>query len=215
MNGLRRVDPGYRGGGDRLRFSRTEILHIAAAVAALSLAFAVLLNRGSRLHEDPVVSFLMLLVLSCFLVACSFLTHELGHKYVAQYYGAWSEFRAYPFGLAMAVFTAFMGFLFAAPGAVYIEGDITREQSGKISLAGPMVNFVIGAVAIVAWINTTGLASGIIFYLAWLNAFLGVFNMIPVKPLDGSKIIAWKWQVFAVMMAIGIAQLAFLYLYPL
>ena len=211
---LRRVDPGYRGGPDRLRFSRTEALHIFAAVAVLSIAFAILLIRGgSRLSPDGVVNFLMLLLLAGFLVSCSFLTHELGHKYVAQYYGAWSEFRAYPFGLVMAVVFSYMGFLFAAPGAVYIQGDIDKEQYGKISMAGPMMNFIIGAFSIVAWLMTTGLVSNILFQLAWLNAFLGLFNMIPVPPLDGSKIISWKWQVFAVMAAVGAAQLAFLYLY--
>ncbi len=213
LEGLRRVDPGFKGRPMGLSFSKVEIINIAIAVIVLSIAFAIMLYRGgSYLDPNDAFSFAMLLVISVLLVTCSFLIHELGHKYVAQSYGAWSEFRMYPLGLIMAIPFAFFGFLFAAPGAVYIQGNITNEQNGKISMAGPMMNFIICAVAIVATISTTGLISTVLFQLAWLNAFLGLFNMIPIPPFDGSKIIAWKWQIFLIMAIIGIAEMAILLL---
>jgi Zn-dependent protease len=210
LEGLKRVDPGFKRGPSGLSFSKTEIVHIAIAVIVLSVAFAIMMYSDSYLDANKTLNFLKLLIISVLLVTCSFLVHELGHKYVAQSYGAWSEFRMYPLGLMMALVFSFFGFLFAAPGAVYIQGNISKEQNGKISMAGPMMNFIVSAVAIVATFMTTGLTSQILLQLAWLNAFLGIFNMIPIFPFDGSKIFAWKWQVFLIMVIIGAAEMVFL-----
>jgi len=212
---MRRVDPGFRARSGRISFSKTEILHIAAAVAVLSVAFTLIM-RGSRLDSDPTTNILMVIGLSVLLVVCSFLTHEFGHKFVAQRYGVWSEFRAYPYGLVMAlIFSALFGFLFAAPGAVYIRGNMDKRMNGVISLAGPGVNFVIAAAAIAM---TLVLEPGTLAYvafqmLAYLNAFLGTFNMIPVQPFDGSKIVAWNIPIYVAAVAIGLAELAFVWLY--
>ena len=44
-------------------------------------------------------------------------------------------------GLILAIVTAAFGFVFAAPGAVYIQGEyISKEENGKISIAGPLIN---------------------------------------------------------------------------
>lgn len=211
-DGLRRVNPGSNNPMTGLKFSRTEVRHILIAVAVLSLAFTIMLYRGgSRLDSDVTMSIIKLFAVSVCLVTCSFLLHELGHKYVAQSYGAWSEFRMYPAGLLMALVFSLLGFLFAAPGAVYIRGNITQEQNGKISLAGPAVNFIISAFAIVMCLTTGGVTSQIMFQLAWLNAFLGLFNMIPIPPLDGSKIVQWSIPAFIITAIIGGLELGFLW----
>lgn len=205
---MRRVNPGYGVPKGKIRFSKTEILHIVVSIVVLSAAFAILM-RGRSLHLDPTMNILLIIGLSFLLVICSFLFHELGHKFVAQRYRIWSEFRAYPMGLVMALITAFMGFLFAAPGAVYIEGNITKEMNGKISLAGPSVNFAIATFAIIVclFIQPGTLAYVAFFMLAYLNAFLGLFNMIPIMPFDGSKIIKWNLPVYIIAVVIGIADL--------
>lgn len=223
LEGLRRVDPGAnkkKGEFAGMQFSRTEIMHILVAVLVLAAAFTIMLRKSylpfisSYLNTSVLVSILVLFAVALLLVVCSFLLHEMGHKFVAQKYGAWSEFRTYPMGLLMALVFSFMGFLFAAPGAVYINGNITKEQYGKISLAGPVVNFIIAGIAIVMMLMApSGFARAILFMLAWLNAFLGVFNLIPIPPLDGSKVVTWSLPVYLVTFVIGLAELAFLYLF--
>ena len=42
-------------------------------------------------------------------VSTGFLMHELMHKFVAQRYGAWAEFRVFPLGLMMAILFSFFG----------------------------------------------------------------------------------------------------------
>lgn len=212
---LRRVDPGYRRPRGRISFSKTEILHITVAIAVLSAAFSIMM-RGSILDPvDPTMNILLIVGMSFILVICSFLFHEFGHKFVAQRFNAWSEFRAYPFGLMMALIFSMAGFLFAAPGAVYIKGNMDKETYGKISLAGPGVNFVISAIAIVIAfsLDSGTLAFAIFKMLAYLNAFLGLFNMIPVPPFDGSKIVTWSIPVYLAAAGIGAAELATVWLY--
>lgn len=213
MDNLRRVDPGYKKERVKLKFSGAELVHILAAILVLAAAFTVMLSRSSHLHDNPTANIIMLFGVSLILVTCSFLLHELGHKYMAQKYGAWSEFRAYPFGLLFALLCSFMGFLFAAPGAVYISGNINNEENGKISMAGPAVNFVIAAIAIAICFVTSGVTQDIVYLLAYLNAFLGLFNLIPIPPFDGSKIVRWSIPYYLIAALIGAAELVAVFVY--
>ena len=217
VDGLRRVDPGYRAPRGKIRFSKTEVLHIVAAMLVLTAAFSLVM-RGSRLHPDPIINILYIAGVSLLVVAFSFLAHELGHKFVAQRYNAWSEFRSNPMGLAIALVMSFvLGFFFAAPGAVYIRGEISQKMNGIISLAGPAVNFVIAAVAIIVCLmfggEITTIGHYIFYVLAYFNAFLGLFNMIPVPPFDGSKILAWDIRIYIIIAIIGAAEFAVVWLY--
>jgi Zn-dependent protease len=76
-----------------------------------------------------------------------------------------------------------------------------RRDSLYVSLAGPVTNFVLMALAALAaralWERTTGvqfytdlpLAIRILFSFATVNLLLGVFNFLPIPPLDGSALI--------------------------
>src|SRR3989338_4890519 len=88
-----------------MTFHKQEIRDIILATAVLSFAFGGL----SKFFE------------ALFAVGIAFIAHELiGHKLVAQRFGAEAEFKAWPMGLLLALVTSFFGFIFAAPGAVYI-----------------------------------------------------------------------------------------------
>ncbi len=86
-------------------------------------------------------------------------------------------------------------FLFAAPGAVVIQAtSATQEQHGKISLAGPLTNLGLAALffPLQSFSGILGLmgAFGVI-----INLWLALFNLLPVPPLDGSKLFRWKPEV--------------------
>ena len=201
FSGARRINTNY----GMPVFSRIEIRDIAIAVAVLTAAFTIIFSRRWRLFSDDVVTNILWWILVSFiLVISSFISHELAHKFTAQRFGAWSEFRMYPTGLILCLIMSVVGFLFAAPGAVYIRGYITDEMNGKISAAGPAVNIVISAIALVLWMSVTnGLAANLFFLLGYMNAFLAVFNLLPIPPLDGSKIFKWEPAVFILMMTLA------------
>lgn len=65
-----------------------------------------------------------------------------------------------------------------------------------VSLAGPVSNFILAFIAmflvsvIPAYDLPTAILSTFLWMLMYLNIGLGVFNLIPIPPLDGSKILA-------------------------
>jgi len=189
-------------------FSKTELKHIALAVTVLTAAFTIILWDGDTATLAGSVG------LATLAVVLGFFLHEMAHKYFAKKYGCWAEFRAYNMGLMLALAMSFFGFLFAAPGAVYIAGNITKEQNGKISLAGPALNVAIALVClpfavIDSFPSVVGtVASGLFFF----NSFLAFFNLLPMPPLDGSKVWAWSKPLYLVSMAAAVSLLAIAWL---
>lgn len=61
-----------------------------------------------------------------------------------------------------------------------------RRDSALVAVAGPVSNFL---VAIVASILYRLLPNEFFFALVWLNLILGIFNLLPVPPLDGFKVL--------------------------
>lgn len=179
-----------------IKFSEEELIDLLWAWAAISFAFAVLLGGGiGGLGEG----FPERLLLAAVTVGVAFLLHELAHKFIAQKYGYWAEFRRFNFGLILAVFLSFYGFIFAAPGAVMIAGIATREQNGKISMAGPLTNIILALLFLLlgmflaAFGLSTPLLQSIMGFGITINGWLALFNMIPIPPLDGSKVFSWSF----------------------
>jgi Zn-dependent protease len=186
----------------RIHFSRVEITQILISVAALTVAFTIVLMGGvfGDIGAYTTLDWIFAIGVSAVVSVTGFLLHELAHKFVAQHYGAWAEFRMYPTGLLFAVIFAFLGFLFAAPGAVYIQGRINRKQNGLISIAGPTTNIVFGTVFIALWLlfPNLGIWSFAFNLIGVLSLFLAGFNLIPLGPLDGRKVFKWNPVVWAV-----------------
>ena len=198
--------------GSFWHFSQTELKDLGISLVAFSLGLAFVFNGGvlrGMLNMGPAlfvaIPFAFLLGLMAF--GPAFIIHELAHKFVAKYYGCWAEFRADPGGLRTGVLIAFfIGFLFMAPGAVMVAGNVNRRQNGMIALAGPLSNLVLWGIglpfyALFAGDPYIGLVTGL-----WLsaNAILGAFNMLPFGPLDGRKIKNWSEPVFWTFLTIFI-----------
>ena len=178
-----------------MRFSTREVRDLFFAWILLSVAFTILFTNFSDLL---VANILMFFMVSLITVGLGFLLHELAHKFVAQGYGLWAEFKASYGMLMVAIGLSFLGFIFAAPGGVYIHGLITKEKNGKISLAGPVTNIILAGLFLVPLLllNSTGIAQLIFSYGFRISALLALFNMIPVMPLDGAKVLAWSKKAY-------------------
>jgi Zn-dependent protease len=118
--------------------------------------------------------------------------HELGHKFVGIALGYASFFHIWWFGLLIGVALRVIGspFLLLAPGYVSISAT-NPIHLGLIAFAGPFVNLVLFLVALIVLKNKKRMKRKefVFWHLTKLiNMWLFIFNMIPIPPLDGSKV---------------------------
>jgi Zn-dependent protease len=161
---------------------RTGIGALLAAIAAFLLKFKFLLLVGAKLIG---VSWTFVLSLWIYVVIFGWklavvvmlllLAHELGHYFA---------FRAYGLPARLPAFVPLLGAFTA--GAV--PDDL--EQDAYIALAGPLVGLGLAAVCYAIGDVTQ---DRFWFACADLSAFLNLFNMIPMPPFDGGRIIGALW----------------------
>jgi Zn-dependent protease len=151
----------------------------------------------------------MFIVTSC--------VHEAGHAWVAWRLGDRREAirrKISPFTLRhiSPIFTILIPgalLLFGLPmlgGArpVMVRTAIGAPRMGLVAIAGPIGNFLVGGLSIVAvtalihagWVSTvfSAVATDKLYY-GFLTAigfsfYLGLFNLIPLPPFDGSRVVA-------------------------
>jgi Zn-dependent protease len=145
------------------------------------------------------------LVLSSVLFALGFILHELAHKYVAQGYGLWAEFRLNTMGLVLTALSVFSPLKFIAPGAVMIQGFADKFRMGRTALAGPLVNVIIcaGLLIVMPPFQGTGIYLALLAGAA-INAFLALFNLIPFSIFDGQKIYSWNRRYWAALFLVSV-----------
>ncbi len=100
------------------------------------------------------------------------------------------------FFLPLIMLLSNFGFIFGwAKPVPYNPHNLRDRKYGdaKVALAGPMTNFGIAVVfgLILRFLPFFGLTfAGLLGIIVYINLILAVFNLIPVPPLDGSKILA-------------------------
>ena len=188
------------------RFTKKEIRDLIISFIVIALGFTILYSNGDYSHIGLVFPVVMIGV------GLGFIFHELGHKFVAMHYGYYAEYELWPTGLIIALVSSFFGFIFAAPGAVVIYSQgMEKKTNGIISIAGPIVNIILGLIFFLI-LGSLGdfiyTETGAIVYLICvlgtrINFFLAAFNLLPIPPLDGSKVMSWSVPVWLITFAIA------------
>jgi Zn-dependent protease len=183
----------------RIKTSKTELLHLTIATI---LVTAVGLSLNGYRHFSW--QFLAIFI-------SAFLVHELAHKFLAQYYGSWAEFRAQISGLLITAISALpiMPFKFIAPGAVMV-GLSDRNKFGRVALIGPLTNLVMGFSFLLLslfYSSSPYFAIGASF-----NGWIALFNLIPFGVLDGQKILDWNKLVWGITMGVAMGLFVIGYL---
>ena len=190
------------------KFTANEVRDLIISFFIISLSFTILYVGVNM----SLVSFFLPMVMVG--VGAGFILHELGHKFASMKHGYWAEYKLWPVGLIIALISSFVGFVFAAPGAVYTYGNYLDDSiNGKISIAGPVVNIILAliflAIATITYpmISPFDSTLQIVFLVCSLgfsvNSYLAVFNMIPIWNLDGSKVLRWNGVIWLITIAIA------------
>ena len=178
-----------------LRFSKTEVLHLA--IATVLVTAVGMSTYGFRLRWDFLAIFVS-----------AFIIHELGHKFLAQFYRAWAEFRLLLYGAVITAFSAlpFFPFKFIAPGVVWVSGNLSHSRSGKVSWVGPLTNLAMGTGFLLSYLALAvgNSESQILLIGTRFNGFIAFFNLIPFMGLDGQKIFGWNKLVWMLTFAAAI-----------
>lgn len=154
----------------------------------------------------PSITDLLLTVLAIVPAMCF---HEYAHGWVSyklgdpspKYDGRLSLNPVHHIDPIGALFLIFFNFGWAKPVMVnprYYKNP--KQGMALVALAGPVANFILALICLIVTnviVKTTGGSVGIGLYYVYqffmlsalVNVGLGVFNLIPLPPLDGSKIL--------------------------
>jgi Zn-dependent protease len=182
-----------------MTFDTRELRDLLIAWLVLGLAFTLFFAGGAenlQRTDRPVELFVISLVTAGF----GFLLHELAHRAVATHFGQRARFQADYNMLFLAVMTALVGLLFAAPGAVRHRGHVTDHEHGLIALAGPATN--VGLTGLFLLVSLVPGLEQLGQFGILVNAFLAAFNMLPIATLDGRTVANWSWARFAVAFSV-------------
>ena len=197
----------------RYLISRNEELkEILVADLVLSIAFDLAFNNG--MFSFNIFLFLYFLPIFIISTTLTFVLHELMHREVAQrFFGAIAAFRYSEQGLVFTFLSSLFGFFIGLPGATVIYDYLNKREEGIVSLAGPLTNFIIFFVFFAIGISfypnfinniTTSFSNpfkldyiqNMINITLYISLILAFFNMLPIYPLDGSKIFRWNKFVY-------------------
>jgi Zn-dependent protease len=156
------------------------------------------------MNLDKLIGLLILIPV----LVVSMMFHELAHGFVAYRLGDSTAKRMGrlsfnpikhmdPLGTAMFFITyLFGGFVFGWAKPVPVSPYYFKSRQwgmALVSLAGPVTNFILAVVFIVILNAIHPAADGWVFEvfsrLFAVNVVLGLFNLVPIPPLDGSRVV--------------------------
>jgi len=179
-------------------FSTTELKHLAlGALLVMGVGLSFILQFTYRPE---------ILVILAIVFTLSFLLHEIAHKISAQHFGLWAEFRLTMQGALITLLSMLLPFKIISPGAVMIAGPMTKESAGKTGLAGPLTNIILSTVCTIIAVTTQ---SAFFWIIAWINAFIAFFNLIPFGVMDGLKVFWWNKMVWAIAFSASLPLTVF------
>lgn len=125
-------------------------------------------------------------------VLLAVLLHETAHAIVARERGYISQkITLLPYGAVL-----------------YCEDNLDKVSNMLIASAGPLANFLIALLTVSSWWLFPS-SYPYTEYFVYANITIGIFNLIPVYPLDGSRIIIAvsnkKFKTIKILKLVGIA----------
>lgn len=144
-------------------------------------------------------------------IVSAFLIHELAHRLIAAKGGFRSRFVISPPWLLVTIISGFLPIKIIAPGYVEVGAfSPVTPLSFKWLLysvaGGPASNIVLAIITLPLAKIVPGLLA-----VSTINAYVAFFNLLPIPPLDGSKIFSTTKSLWALLFIISAALLAISY----
>jgi Zn-dependent protease len=153
-------------------------------------------------------------LVSIALVFFSYFVRELMHKFAARKFGCMSTFKLWSPGILIGIMSMFLKYFwewniaFAAPGFAEIVpyrfgrmgfkvARVTPKDLGIIALAGTGMNVFLAVFFKI-------FPGGIFHTLSLYNGLIALFNLLPIPPLDGSKIFVWSMMTWVFLMFVSV-----------
>jgi len=150
------------------------------------------------------------LICRVFTLVIAFTVHEFAHAWVADYFGDYTARASGRLSLNPLVHLDLFGSLllivagFGWARAVPINPELLKKRSRFgvlwVSLAGPVSNLIMAAISglpirlgLIPLAATTGVLPSLgefLYVFCYINIILAIFNLIPLPPLDGEKILS-------------------------
>lgn len=173
------------------------MLLLALALLVVSFVSGTMFGPLRSIQTDPNAFFGFI-----FAIVLGITVHEFMHAYTAhrlgddtaRLLGRMSLNPVVHFDIFGTLLLVLAGFGYGKPVPVN-EGRLRGAYaSSLVSLAGPLANFAIAAVcAIPLRLGTANILGPnyveILEYVVLFNCVLGIFNLIPIPPLDGSNVV--------------------------
>jgi len=139
--------------------------------------------------------------------------HELAHKYYAIREGCRASYVLTPFGLTITLLSGLIPFIaIISPGYVtlmcYPTSWLPREpREDLIAASGIATNLILSFVARLAHSITPFHLHPFLAGFAQINAWMAFFNLLPIPPLDGHRIISGMAGVWLAMFVASILMI--------
>ncbi len=193
---------GWRNYWDKIKryypFNREE--KKALIITILVLGFIVGFNDGSKefILSSWLLSFFLLLIG----IALSVLFHETGHRLVAFPAGFRVEYQLWWYGLVIGIIFAIFSkgkVWILAPGSIWAHHMLIHRLGffrygpntmafSLISLAGPVASVIFATwIKTIDWLFFAG-ANAFLQKLFIFNLAYAVWSLVPIPPLDGSRV---------------------------
>jgi Zn-dependent protease len=172
----------------------TEIFHMVIMTVVLGYIFMSYIRRPKTVYDLTLGGFdFDDFKLAIIVTAPAVILHELAHKFVALSYGLNATFKAWFFGLALGVILKLFHspIIIIAPGFVEISQGASNLVYALIAFAGPAINLILFLISsyVLSQKKRMTRNEAMVWYLTkQINIFLFIFNMLPIPPLDGSKV---------------------------
>ncbi len=126
--------------------------------------------------------------------------HEFAHNVMAFRYNIDAQFEVWASGLGLVLLTSYLfGNVFATPGRSVLNiENVEKRIEGLIYSTGPIINILI-AIILIPFVNSPGTLGLLATISIPMNLLVAIYNMLPISPMDGTRIKNWKLSVWLLL----------------